>query len=208
MAKSPLPAAAIIPRGTALPAGGRSPSRTSVTPFQSGPRRRWDQQQKETARRSPVEPQDRAMVIVIPERETPGISARLWARPTASAVPGPRSDICLVTGVLSAIQRRRRRPPGKWRSATARQIFGDEVLADAPIAAAGRWRWRRTRRVLVARRAAPRTLVSHAGRGADVVPEVGHDGDERPDVEGDVERLVELPVRLEVLPLEEPRDED
>ena len=42
----------------------------------------------------------------------------------------------------------------------------------------------------------------------DVVPEVGDDRDERPDVERDVERLVELLVGLEVLPLEEPRNED
>src|SRR5688500_11723414 len=45
-------------------------------------------------------------------------------------------------------------------------------------------------------------------QAGDVVPEVGDHGDQGPDVEGDVERLVELLVRLEVLPLEEPRDED
>ena len=41
-----------------------------------------------------------------------------------------------------------------------------------------------------------------------IAPEVGPHRDERPEVQRDVERLVEGVVRLEVLPLEEPRNED
>ena len=40
------------------------------------------------------------------------------------------------------------------------------------------------------------------------MPEVRPDRDERPEVKRDVERLVEGVVVLEVVPLEEPRDED
>ena len=43
---------------------------------------------------------------------------------------------------------------------------------------------------------------------ADLAPEVRDDGHERPDVQRDVERLVEVRVRLEIRPVEEPRDED
>ena len=42
----------------------------------------------------------------------------------------------------------------------------------------------------------------------DVAPEVRGDGDERPQVERDVERLVEAVVLLEVRPLRAPGDED
>ena len=42
----------------------------------------------------------------------------------------------------------------------------------------------------------------------DVVPEVRGDRDERPEVERDVERLVEAVVLLEVRPVAEPRHED
>jgi hypothetical protein len=41
----------------------------------------------------------------------------------------------------------------------------------------------------------------------DVLPEVRHDGDQRAEVESDVERLVEVRVVLEVRPVAEPRDE-
>ena len=42
----------------------------------------------------------------------------------------------------------------------------------------------------------------------DVAPEVDEDGDERAEVERDVEGLVEVRVRLEVAPVREPGDED
>ena len=55
---------------------------------------------------------------------------------------------------------------------------------------------------------AARTLRASADGGDDVRPEVGDDGDERAQVERDVERLVELVVRPPGSPVEEPGDED
>ena len=46
------------------------------------------------------------------------------------------------------------------------------------------------------------------GRKPDVGPEVGDDGDQGAEVKRDVERLVEVGVRLEVVPVRDPRHED
>src|SRR6266508_5381511 len=59
------------------------------------------------------------------------------------------------------------------------------------------------------RDAAPTGGAEPCGHVADdVAPEVHDDGDERAQVERDVEGLVEVRVRLEVAPVREPRDED
>ena len=64
----------------------------------------------------------------------------------------------------------------------------------------------RSSAVLTAR---ARTLRHHATiELADLAPEVRDDGHERPDMQRDVERLVEVGVRLEIRPVEEPRHED
>src|SRR5918996_1605276 len=108
MASSPLAAAAIIPttKGPVEP-GGRSPRSTSVTPFQSeAPKTIGMRSKKEMrAAESRSRPRKRAAVIVMPERDTPGMRARLCARPTATAVPAPRADISRRGGVRSAIHR-------------------------------------------------------------------------------------------------------
>ena len=54
-----------------------------------------------------------------------------------------------------------------------------------------------------------RTERNHGGDVAhEVTPEVADDRDQRPEMERDVEGLVELVVLLEVAPVEEPRHED
>ena len=91
------------------------------------------------------------------------------------------------------------------------QVLGDEILAQG---ADGRGRDggdsneprdARLRRV----DAPPADAADPGGHEAhDVLPEIGDDRDERAHVQRDVEGLIELFVGLEVLPLEEPRNED
>ena len=155
-------------------------------------------------------PRNRPAVIVIPERETPGISARLCAAPIASASRGPSAPI----------RRRSRLPVGDPEQPgeddeddrdlpRLPQMLGDQVLPqERRRSRPGPSRRRRTTRSArrPSRPGASAACPQPGRQQADeVAPEVGDDRDERPQVERDVERLVEGVVLLEVLPVAEPR---
>ena len=151
-------------------------------------------------------------VIVIPERETPGMSARLCARPTATPCFSVRSSIDLVIGRRSAQPSSPPKPARKIAICHGSpRWLGDHVLErEADQRRPGSSRRARPRRSLVARLDRPPASVPSqpTHERLQVVPEVRPDRDERAEVERDVERLVERVVLLEVVPLEEPRDED
>ena len=153
-------------------------------------------------------------MIVMPERETPGMSARLCAKPIAIA--------CRATGrAMSASGRRAVGDPehdgedGEQDRDLPRlaEVLGDRVLAErARRQRPGTVATATNQAIALGRRLDPppaRALASHATTSSTTSsPEVADDRDERPEVQRDVERLVELVVRLEVRPVREPRDED
>src|SRR6266511_4302454 len=89
MATRPTTAAASMPtmNGPAEPGGSPPPRAMSLTPFRTeAPKTIGISRRKERrAARSRSRRRNRPAVIVIPERDTPGMSARHWARPIASA---------------------------------------------------------------------------------------------------------------------------
>ena len=198
IATSPTTAAASMPttNGPADPAG--SPLAATLAPFRSaapntiGTSRRNERR----AASSRLSFRKRPAVIVTPEREVPGIRARHWASPTPNALTNPRSSIERPGGTRSAIQRR--------IANTARRIaichglpsfFSMKLSPLRRRARPGLSRSRRTRRSArpQSRSAAARRSATKARiKPAEIAPEVDDDGDQRPEVERYVERLVEV----------------
>ena len=96
-------------RGTARPIpAGRSASSTSFTPLnRTAPNTIGIRSRNENrAAASRSSPENRPAVIVTPERDTPGISARICDSPISVARPSPVSEMPARCGVRSAIQSR------------------------------------------------------------------------------------------------------
>ena len=141
-------------------------------------------------------------MIVIPERETPGIRASPWATPIESR---PDADVSRSRrcGVLSATQQDDGEHGEEDRdlprlAEVRRRSRSRPAHPPAPRGSSRRRRPRRSarRRLSSIRRASEPNQARE--QPDDVPPEVPDDRDERAEVERDVEGLVELVVLLEV----------
>ena len=146
-------------------------------------------------------------MIVIPERETPGISARICETPIRTARLQAEVVSVAACGVRSAtLEQDREERERRSRSATAGR-GGRRSRPRRARRRSRRARWRSrspTGEPLVAACGSPRAHRACSERAQiddDVAPEVGDDGDERAEVQRDVEGLVEVRVRLEVVPV-------
>ena len=151
-------------------------------------------------------------MIVIPERETPGISESAWAVPMPSADQSPMSlePAVLRAPVCYPQQHAEEREVDRDLPRRAEMLF-DHIRSDR---ACDRSRDRRCKDepgdLLVSRPDRPAADGTEPGgdEAQDVRPEVRDDGDQCPEMQRDVERLVEVRVLLEVTPVAEPRDEN
>ena len=139
-------------------------------------------------------PRNRAAEIVIPDRDTPGISARRLREPDGDGGAEPESSIRRRSGVRSATK--------STIAKTARRIAicqgspsrsAMKSSPSAPTSAAGTVATTTSQAILVGVSIAPAAeRPSHARvERDDLVPEVRDDGDQRAQVQRDVEGLVE-----------------
>ncbi len=159
-------------------------------------------------------PANRPAVIVIPDRDVPGLRASAWAAPMTTA-----SRACMPSifaDARHAVGEAEEQPAEDQRDGDDRRRA--EVLVDlsprtprrppppAPSTAAAARRCGRRGRRRPARR--PQRTARNPARdvAGEVVAEVGDGGDQRADVEGDVERLLDAVV-VEVVPAEQPGHE-
>ena len=155
----------------------------------------------------------RPAVIVIPERDTPGISASTCAKPIRKPFLTPTSSRAARSGEPVGDPEQDTEDGERDRDLPGlAELLLDEALAQrlrrSPPGWSPRRRPRRCARPAVSmlrRRSEPTQRDDVAD---DVAPEVDDDRDQRPEVERDVERLVERRVRLEVVPVGDPGDED
>ena len=148
----------------------------------------------------------------MPDRETPGRERERLREPHDDRVPETEVTHRLrLSRAVGPVQKQRAGCEQDEDLPGLAEVVGDGVLADETCdAGRNRGDEDEPRDPLVGRCDAPASdrADPRAHQPDDVAPEVGADGDERAEVERDVERLVEAVVLLEVRPLGCPRDED
>ncbi len=159
-------------------------------------------------------PRKRPPVMVIPERETPGARAAAWHRPITAASRRRNSSASRSPGQAVGHQQDEPEHDQQHRDEPdLAQVVADGRLQQRPDGGRGQGRQGQQPRLpLVGLRHPPRSQRGPRGPGQpdQVVPEVGRRPHERAQVQGHVERAVEVGVGLagQLRPPEEPRDED
>ena len=150
----------------------------------------------------------------MPERETPGTSASACAKPMSDSVlQSLRSPMARSCDERSAHQKSSRAPSAR-RIAICHgspRLSAIKFSPASPTTPAGIVATTTNQAIRSSDVSSGGVRSDVAERGdepEDVVPEVGAHGDERPEMERDVERLVEAIVLLEVRPVAEPGHED
>ena len=151
-------------------------------------------------------------MIVIPDRDTPRRERERLRKPHDDRVAKAEvSHRLRLRRAVGPIQEQRAGSEKDEDLPRLAEVVGDDVLTDESDDAGGnRCDENEPRDALVRRCDAPSPdrADPRAHQPDDVAPEVGADRHERPEVERDVERLVEAVVLLEERPLGRPRNED
>ena len=142
---------------------------------------------------------NRPAVIVIPDRDVPGLRASAWAAPMSDGVAGLQVlDLAIARHPVGDAEQQPAEDQRDGDDRRRAEVLVDRVLEHAPrppppapsTAAAAT---RRAVGVAPARR--PQRGQSGPDVADEVVAEVDDGGDQRADVQGDVERLLDALVR-------------
>ncbi len=151
-------------------------------------------------------------MIVIPERETPGASASCLGEPDRDRLAEAEvADLPLLRHAVGEPEQHAEDGEEDCDLPGLAEVLLDDALAQRSGERGRDRRGEDAPRGPLLR--APDPSVADAAKPGgdergDVVPEVGDDGDQRPQMKRHVERLVEVGVLLEIGPVAEPRDEN